>query len=293
MINLKTQSQKSFKSHLRGKKEHINWISFILVATLAAIVMLPIWWIFRSSLMTNAELYAFPPSFFPKDWLWSNYSATLESFKFWQYLGNTMLIIVPAVVFGTFTATLCGYAFGRLRFRGKKFWFTLCVGSMMLPTMVTLIPLYIMWTRFLGLGNTYWPLILPWLCGGGAFNIFLIRQFVRTIPRELDEAATIDGAGYFRILFQIIIPAIKPAMIVVGLFIFVSLWNDLLQQTVYINSPDKFTIAIGLSMFRSGLKADWVKIMCATCMAFLPGVIIYLFGQRYFVEGIVMTGMKN
>ena len=203
-----------------------------------------------------------------------------------------MLIIVPSVVFGTLTATLCGYAFARLRFRGKKFWFTLCIGSMMLPNMVTLIPLYIMWTRFFGLGNTYWPLILPWLCGGGAFNIFLIRQFVRTIPRELDEAATIDGAGHIRILTQIIIPAIKPAMIVVALFIFVSLWNDLLQQTVYINSADKFTIAIGLSMFRSGLKADWAKIMCATCMAFIPGILIYLAGQKSFVEGITLTGMK-
>lgn len=268
-------------------------VSLVLVVLLAAVVMFPIWWIFRSSLMTNAELYAYPPAFFPGEWLWSNYASTLETFKFWRYFGNTMTIIVPAVAAGTLTATLCGYAFGRLRFRGKKFWFSLCVGSMLLPNMVTLIPLYIMWTRGLGLGNTYWPLILPYFCGGGAFNIFLIRQFVRTIPKELDEAATIDGAGHMRILFQIIVPAIKAAMIVVALFIFVSLWNDLLQQTVYINTEDKFTIAIGLSMFRSGLKADWAKIMCATCMAFLPGVIIYLFGQRYFVEGIVMTGMKN
>ncbi len=270
-----------------------NILSFVLVAVLAIVVMFPIWWIFRSSLMTNAELYAYPPKFVPGEWLWSNYQATMETFKFWKYLGNTMLIIVPSVLGGTLTATLCGYAFGRLKFRGKKFLFTLCVGSMLLPNMVTLIPLYILWTRGLGLGNTYWPLVLPYFCGGGAFNIFLIRQFVCTIPKELDEAATIDGAGYMRILFQIIVPAIKPAMIVVGLFIFVTLWNDLLQQTVYINTEDKFTIAIGLSMFRSGLKADWAKIMCATCMAFLPGIIIYLFGQRYFVEGIVMTGMKN
>lgn len=270
-----------------------NIISFILLIVLSLMVLFPIWWMFRSSLMSNAELYAYPPALFPDRWLFSNYIATLETFKFWKYLFNSMTIIVPAVAAGTFTATLCGYSFGRLRFRGKKFWFMLCVGSMLLPNMVTLIPLYIMWTRGLGLGNTYWPLILPYLCGGGAFNIFLIRQFVRTIPRELDEAARIDGAGYMRTLFQIIVPAIKPAMIVVGLFIFVTLWNDLLQQTIYISTEDKFTIAIGLSMFRSGLKADWAKIMCATCMAFLPGIIIYLFGQRYFVEGIVMTGIKN
>lgn len=204
-----------------------------------------------------------------------------------------MTIIVPAVLGGTITATLCGYAFARLKFRGKKLLFMLCVGSMLLPNMVTLIPLYLMWTRIFHLNNSYLPLILPYFCGGGAFNIFLIRQFISTIPRELDEAATIDGAGPMRILVSIILPAIKAAMIVVALFLFITLWNDLLQQTIYIDDPDKYTIAIGLSMFRSGLKADWAKIMCATCLAFVPGIAIYLLGQRYFVEGIVMTGMKN
>lgn len=278
----------------RSKREKIaNGISLILVILMAAIVFLPIWWIFRSSLMTNAELYAYPPSFFPSKWLFSNYAETLETYDFWRYLINTMTIIVPAVFGGTVTATLCGYAFARLRFRGKKFLFTLCVGSMLLPNMVTLLPLYLMWTRIFHLSNSYLPLILPYFCGGGAFNIFLIRQFISTIPKELDEAATIDGAGPMRILVSIILPAIRAAMIVVALFLFITLWNDLLQQTIYIDNPDKYTIAIGLSMFRSGLKADWAKIMCATCMAFVPGVVIYLIGQRYFVEGIVMTGMKN
>ena len=269
-----------------------NAFSMVLILIFAAAAMLPIWWIFRSSLMTNAELYAFPPAFFPSEWLWSNYAETLETYDFWFYLFNTMIIIVPSVLGGTVTATLCGYAFARLHFRGKKFLFTLCVGSMLLPNMVTLLPLYLLWTRILGLGGTYLPLILPYFCGG-AFNIFLIRQFISTIPRELDEAATIDGAGLMRILVSIILPAIRAAMIVVALFLFIALWNDLLQQTIYIDDPQKYTIAIGLSMLRSGLKADWAKIMCATCMAFVPGVAIYLAGQRYFVEGIVMTGMKN
>ncbi len=267
--------------------------AFIFLVILTLLVLLPIWWIFRSSLMTNAELYAWPPEFFPSRWLFSNYADTLEYFPFWKYFGNTMTIIVPSVLAGTITATLCGYAFARLRFPGKKFWFSLCVGSMLLPTMVTLIPLYIMWTRGFGLADTYWPLILPYFCGGGAFNIFLIRQFIRSIPRELDEAATIDGAGRMRILVSIIVPSIKPAMIVVALLLFITMWNDLLQQTVYINSMDNYTIAIGLSMFRGSLKSDWSKIMCATCMSFVPGVIFYMLGQKQFVEGIVMTGMKN
>lgn len=255
--------------------------------------MLPIWWIFRSSLMSNGELFKWPPAFLPPKWRWSNYADTMQYFKFWTYLKNTMIIILPSMLMGTITATMSGYAFARLRFKLRNFLFTLCVGSMLLPTMVTLIPLYIMWTKFFHLSNSYWPLILPYFCGGGAFNIFLIRQFVMSIPRELDEAATIDGAGYTRILVSIIVPAIKSAMIVVAMFLFVQIWNDLLQQMIYINTSDKFTISMGLSQLKGSLKTDWSAIMCGTCMSFIPGVVFYLFGQRYFVEGIVMSGMKN
>lgn len=282
------------KMRSRKRRERIsNIVSLVIVVLLAFAVLFPIWWIFRTSLMTNTEIYKYPPALLPSKWLFSNYQKTLEIFKFWKYFTNTMIIIVPSCLAGTFTATLCGYAFARLRFRGKKFIWTLCIGSMLLPPMVTLIPLYIMWTRGLGLRDSYLPLILPYFCGGGAFNIFLIRQFVMSIPKELDEAATIDGAGRFRILFNIIIPAIKPAMIVVSLFIFIGLWNDLLQQLVYINDSDKFTIALGLTAFRGQLKKDWALTMCATCLSFAPGVIFYLIGQKYFVEGITMTGLKN
>lgn len=284
--------EKSFSSKKRNERV-ADIISLVLVVVMALIVMLPIWWIFRSSLMTNAELFQWPPTFLPPNWLFSNYKAALVYFPFWTYFKNTMTIIVPAVLGGTFTATLGGYAFARLRFPGKKFLFSLCVGSMLLPTMVTLIPLYIMWTRGFHLANTYWPLILPYFCGGGAFNIFLIRQFISSIPKELDEAATIDGAGKFRILFDIIFPSIKSAMIVVALLLFIQIWNDLLQQMIYINTSEKFTIAIGLSQFKGSLKQDWSAIMCATCMSFVPGVVFYLIGQKYFVEGIALTGMKN
>ncbi|MFC4597609.1 carbohydrate ABC transporter permease [Cohnella hongkongensis] len=277
----------------KRKDRAANLASLAIVVIFAILVLFPIWWIFRTSLMTNAEIYKYPPSLLPGQWLFSNYERTLEVFEFWKYLWNTMVIIVPSCLAGTFTATLCGYAFARLRFRGKQLIWALCVGSMLLPAMVTLIPLYIGWTRGLGLQDSYLPLILPYFCGGGAFNIFLIRQFILSIPRELDQAATIDGAGYFRILFSIIIPAIKPAMIVVALFIFIGLWNDLLQQMIYINSSDKYTIALGLTNFRGQLKSDWSLTMAATCLSFAPGVLFYLIGQKYFVEGITLTGLKN
>lgn len=273
--------------------KRIDVLSSLVLFILSFFVLLPLWWIVRSSFMSNVELYAYPPLVFPKKWIIENYRATLFYFEFVKYIKNSFLIVIPSVVGGTVTATMCGYAFARLDFRGKRFIFALCVGSMLLPTMVTLIPLFIMWTRFLGLGDTYWPLILPHFCGGGAFNIFLIRQFIKTIPKELDEAAKIDGAGYIRILTQVLVPNIKPAIIVIALLMFISFWNDMLQQIVYINTPEKFTIAIGLNMFRSGLRADWSKIMAATCLSFLPGISIFLIGQKYLVQGIIMSGLKN
>ena len=291
----RTKQYKRLGNSIRSQKRSqqiADTLSFIAVVVIAALVMLPIWWMIRSSLMKSLEIFKWPPQFFPKEWLFSNYNIKPTTFDFWKYLGNTLTIVVPCVVFGTLTAILCGYAFARLRFRGKAFLFSLCVGSMLLPTMVTLIPLYIAWAS-LGLTDTYWPLILPYLCGGGAFNIFLVRQFIKTLPRELDESASIDGAGYLRTLFSIIMPSIKPAIIVVALLIFITTWNDLLQQTIYISSREKYTMAVGLTTFMGSFKNDYAGMFAATCLSFLPGVVVYLFGQRHFVEGIVMTGMKN
>lgn len=268
-------------------------IVMILVIFIAFLVLLPIWWIFRSSLMSVSEVNAYPPAFFPHDWLWSNYTKALETFKYMTYFGNTFSIIIPAVTFGTVTAIFCGYAFARLTFRGKKLFFSICVSTILLPGMVTLIPLYIFWTKGMGLGDTYWPLILPYLTGGGFFNIFLIRQFLLTIPKELDEAAAIDGASRMRILWTILVPAIKPAIVVVAMMLFIQIWNDLLQQLIYINSMDKFTFAIALTNFTGSFGTNWPEALAATFMTILPGIVIYVLGQRSFVEGIVLTGMKN
>lgn len=265
----------------------------IIALFFAFLTLLPIWWIFRSSLMSVAQVNAYPPAFIPTEWLWSNYEKTLETFKYWTYFFNTFLIIVPAVTFGVVTAIFCGYAFARLRFRGKNLIFKICVSTILLPGMVTLIPLYIMWTKIFGLGDTYWPLILPYLTGGGFFNIFLIRQFLMTIPRDLDEAASIDGASRMRILWTILVPAIKPAVVVVGMMLFIQIWNDMLQQIIYINSMSKFTFAIALTNFTGSFGTNWPMAMAATFMTILPGIVIYIFGQKSFVEGIVLTGMKN
>ena len=228
----------------------------------------------------------------PGEWQWANYTIRQTSFDFFGYLINSMTVSVPCVVFGTTTAISCAYAFARLNFKGKDFLFSLCIGSMLLPSVVTIIPLYMGWTT-LGMVDSYWPLILPYLCGGGAFNIFLLRQFIKTIPKELDEAAKIDGAGYFRTLVSILVPTIKPAVIVVALLIFIATWNDLLQQLIYIHSREKYTMVLGLTIFFGTFKADYAGMFAATMLTFIPGLVIYMVGQKYFVEGIVMTGMKN
>ncbi len=276
----------------KRRKEHVlNVLSLLLVTVCAALVLFPLWWIFRSSLMTNPEIGSL--HLLPSQWLFSNYPEALEVFTFFRFFVNTMTIVVPCVVFGTITAVFCGYSFARLYFRGRSFVFGLCIASLLLPPVVTLIPLYIGWIRILGLGGTYWPLILPYFTGGGAFNIFLIRQFIMTVPREMDEAAKIDGAGHMRILIQILVPSIKPAIIVVALFIFIGIWNDVLQQTVYITRQDMNTIALGLKRFTGSYGTDWRLAMASTCMSIVPGILVYLVCQKYFVEGIVMTGMKN
>ena len=275
----------------RRKEGIINAVSFVVVLALALMVLFPLWWILRSSMMTNPEIGTL--NLFPNQWLVSNYPEALKIFTFFRFFGNTMTIAVPCVVFGTVTAVMCGYSFARLYWRGRSFVFGLCIASLLLPPVVTLIPLYIGWIRILGLGGTYWPLILPYLTGGGAFNIFLIRQFIMSVPRELDEAAKIDGAGRMRILLQILVPSIKPAIIVVALFIFIGIWNDVLQQTVYITRQEMNTIALGLKRFTGSYGTDWRLAMASTCMSIVPGILVYLVCQKYFVEGIVMTGMKN
>jgi len=299
------QNEPKFSTHVFGglhsKKRNkmiFDVISFVLIVSIAAMVILPIWWIFRSSVMGSLDIFLWPPTFFPmgtidaREWLWSSYIINPASYDFWQYLGNSLTITVPCVIFGTTTAISCGYAFARLQFRGKKFLFSLCVGSMLMPAAVTLVPLYMAWSS-LGFVDSYYPLILPYLCGGGAFNIFLLRQFIRSVPRELDEAAKIDGAGYLRTMVSIIIPSIKSAIIVVALLIFITTWNDLLQQMIYIHSRDKNTMVLGLTSFFGTFRADYAGMFAATVMTIAPPLAIYLIGQKYFVEGIVMTGMKN
>jgi multiple sugar transport system permease protein len=196
-------------------------------------------------------------------------------------------------VFGILlTSSMAAYALARMEFPLKKTIFTLVIASMLMPGTVTIIPIFKGWVA-LGVPSGYIPLIVPAFLGGGAFNIFLSRQFLMGIPKDLDEAARIDGAGHVRIFTQILLPLIKPVLISVGLFAFILYWNDVLGPLIYISRNDQNTISQGLANFRGGYGTDYKAIMAASCMSVAPAVALYFFGQKYFIEGIVLSGLKS
>lgn len=279
------------KPKAQRRKELVNNINTALVIILALLVVFPFFWMVRSSFMSNLEINRYPPRLLPSTWRWDNYPYTLTVFPFGRYFLNTLTIALPSIFGVLLTSSLAAYTFARLDFPGKKFWFTLVIGSMLMPGAVFIIPIFMAWSS-IGLSNSYVPLIVPAYLGGGALNIFLIRQFMMTIPRELDEAAYIDGASHIQILFRLLLPLIKPVLITVGLLTFILYWNDLMGPLIYISRNERNTISQALANFRSGFGTDWRAIMAASTMSILPSVMIYFIGQKYFVEGIVLTGLK-
>jgi multiple sugar transport system permease protein len=273
------------------KREKATIVVSFIVALVGLAVLFPFFWMIRSSFMSNIEIHKYPPLFLPTTWRLDNYSYTLSVFPSLRYMLNTLTIALPSIIGVLLTSTLAAYAFARLDFPLKRLTFVLVIGSMLMPGAVTLIPIFVAWSA-IGLSNGYTALIVPAFLGGGAVNIFLCRQFLMTIPRDLDEAAIIDGAGHLRVLFQILAPLITPVLISIGLFTFILYWNDLLGPLIYISRNEQNTISQALANFRSGFGTDWKSIMAACTMAITPPVILYFIGQKYFIEGIVLSGLK-
>lgn len=267
-------------------------ITLVLLLIGSIICLIPFWWLIRSSLMDNVEIFEFPPKILPKHFLWQNYVEALSSAPFDLYLKNTLTILIPVVIGILITSSMCAYGFARLRFPLRDFWFILVIGSMMLPSAVTLIPQFVMW-KSLGLIGTFAPLIAPAWFGGGAFNIFLLRQFFKTIPREIDEAAIIDGANHIQIFTIIMIPLVKPALITVGLFAFMGVWNDFFNPLIYLNNQKSFTLALGLTQMIGTYSTKWNLLMAASASILIPCIIAFFIGQKHFIEGITLTGIKG
>jgi multiple sugar transport system permease protein len=286
----KTAKQRNFAPDAR-RYGIGRFISYLLCFAGSFIMLLPLAWLFRSSIMTPGQIFTFPPEWVPNPFAWENYPEALTTIPFLLYFKNTLFILIPAVLGTVVTATLAAYGFARLRWRGRDLVFNILLTTLMLPYAITLIPTFLLWAR-LGLINTTWPLVLPRWFGGGIFYIFLLRQFFRTIPRELDEAALLDGANRLQVLWHIIVPVSRPALITVAIFAALSTWNDFLGPLMYLNDSNKFTLALGLAEFTGLYNSQWHLLMAASAVVIVPVMVLFFFAQRYFIEGITLTGTK-
>lgn len=291
--NLDLSQIHTFKRSKRRRKV-INLLLILLVTLLGIIVAFPLYWLIRSSLVSKPEFLARPPVFFPEELLFGNYHKAIGRINFPVQLWNSISIVVPYVIGTVITTSFAGYAFARLRFPLSNMWFMLVISTMMLPSAVTLIPQYMMFSTFHMVG-TKWPLILPaFLCSGGnGYFVFLLRQFFRTIPKELDEAACIDGAGFFYIYTAIMLPLVRPALIVVGLFSFIGCWNEFFYTLIYLQGESMFTLPLGLYMVNGLRIPNYEQVMALTVIVTLPCLILFLLGNKYFIKGIALSGIKG
>ena len=276
---------------MRGARRVQRGILYVVLVLGAAACLLPIFWLVRSSLMTLGEVFKFPPLFWASRTRWDNFAGAMSTSPFLLYFRNTLIVVIPTVLATLVTSSLSAYGFARFRFPGRGFWFAMVLGAIILPPAVVLIPQFIMWTR-VHLVNTFYPLIVPFWFGGGAFNVFLLRQFFMTVPRDFDDAARMDGARYFRIYWQILVPFIQPALVAVGLFQFFFQWNDFFGPLIYLSSPSTYTLAVGLAHFIGSYSTQWNVLMAAAVIVIIPPIIVFFIGQRYFVEGVTLTGIK-
>ncbi len=290
-----TSDNQRLKAAQRRSHTTKQGVVYALLIGGALMFMLPLIIMVSTSLKPLTEIVSYPPSFLPKTLLPANYgdawSYANTNFPLWTR--NTLIIIIGTLPGVVLTSSLCAYGFARLKFKGRNIWFLLVLASIMLPPQVTLIPLYILFYK-IGWLNTFLPLIVPAWFGGGALNIFLQRQFFMQIPRELDEAALIDGAGHFTIWWRIYVPLSRPVLVTVVLLTILGIWNDFFGPLIYLTSPDNFTLALGLNVFNGMLttpRTDYL--MAISTLMVIPMVILFLLAQRYIVQGFITSGLKG
>jgi multiple sugar transport system permease protein len=269
-------------------------ILYALMTLMGFIFLCPLYLLIITSFKSNAEVYQYPPTLIPAAVRFVNYIAAFnyEGMQFGRWTLNTIFITATVLVGVLLTSSLCAYGFARLKFPGRNFWFIATLASTMLPYQVTLIPQYILFNK-IGWLNTYNPLIIPAWFGGGALNIFLLRQFFMGIPAELEDAALMDGAGRFRIYWSIFLPLSIPAIITIAIFEFQAQWNAFYGPLVYLNSQDKYTLALGINLFKGVYTTEIQYLMAMSTLMTIPMIILFFVAQRYFIRGIVLTGINR
>lgn len=282
-----TPKTKHFKSRKRQKKIG-KIITYILLIAISIILISPLLWMVFTSLKPMNEIVKYPPTFFPESIEWSNYTTTVNAFPFFHYMKNTLFITFFVVLGNVVSNSFIAYGFAKISFPGKNVFFSLVLATMMVPGFVTMIPQYILFTK-LGWVGTYLPLIVPSFFGS-AFNIFLMRQFYMSINNELIEAAQIDGANHIYIWSHLMIPLTKPALITIGIQSFNGAWNDFLGPLLYIHDEDMYTLQIGLQTFQNQSTTQWNYLMAGATLVMIPTVLLFFFAQKYFIEGMDLTG---
>lgn len=277
------------------RRQTIAIVLNVLTTLLALVFMFPFVWSISSSLKGPVEIHAFPPRLMPRVAQWGNYVEAWTSIQFGMFFLNSAIVTILCVTGQIISSFLVAYGFARLRFPGREALFLLCLSGMMMPVYVTIIPLFMLFGQ-IGWIDTLKPLIVPSYFAS-AFGVFLLRQFIMTIPFELDESALIDGAGRFTILIRIILPNCKPVLATLAIFAFRGTWNSFLGPLIYLNSVDKFTLPLGLWFLRSyagdpNLPKDHL-LMAAGIITTVPVLMVFASAQRYFIQGIVMSGLKG
>jgi multiple sugar transport system permease protein len=275
----------------RRRQRFLGWVAAHAIAiSLSLLFTLPFVFIFLTSVMTDQQ--ALTGNLWPRIWQWSNYRDVFANGDFLVWTRNSFIYAIAGTALMLVTSLPPAYAMARMRFRGRNLAFALVIATMMLPAQVVVVPMYLIWSR-LGLTGSLWPLIIP-LAFGDGFSIFLLRQFLLTIPQEFLDAARIDGCGTFGALLRIVIPLSKPGLLAVGLFQFFFCWNDYFGPQIYASeNPGAWTLSYGLESFKSAHHANWNLTMSATILVMLPVVLLFFFAQKQFLQGVTLTGVKG
>ncbi len=276
---------------LRGLRRFNNISGYSVLMVLAALFMIPLYWMFSTALKSPQQTFAIPPEWVPAPAQWSNFAKVFDEVPFARFYVNTLFLVFANIVGHLVSVTLVAYGFARLRFPGRNVLFLVMLSTLMIPYHVTLVPRFIMFSK-LGMINSYWPLILPAFTGS-PFLIFLVRQYMMSIPFDLDEAAYIDGANRFDVFWRIILPLARPALMLVVVFTFIDVWNDFLQPLIYLTDPDMFTVSLGLSFFQGARETNWNLLMAGSVLAMIPPLILFFFAQKQLIGGISVEGLKG
>jgi multiple sugar transport system permease protein len=276
----------------QGRKLFGKIITYVILIAISIVILIPVMWMLSTGLKEDSEVFRFPPQWIPEVMCWGNFRRALTFLPFSIYFRNTATITSLAMLGSLLSSSIVAYGFARFRGRGRDLLFALLLSTMMIPSQVTMIPTFVLF-RKLDWVDTLKPLIVPAFFGN-AFFIFLLRQFYMSIPMELDDAAKIDGCSYFGIYSKIMLPLTKPALATVAIFSFMWNWNDFMAPLIYLNSNEKLTLSIALSRFTGmyGMTA-WNLLMCASIVVALPCLLLFFFAQKYFIQGIVVTGLKG